>query len=76
LDIVKEVIESGAEALDRTQVGTLSKFGRTMRFDLRDSFPLLTTKKVFFRGVVEELLWFIAGSTDAQVLSKKGVGKT
>jgi thymidylate synthase len=51
LDIVKEVIESGTEALDRIQVDTLS--GGTMHFDLWDSFPLLTTKKVLFRGVVE-----------------------
>jgi len=43
-----------------------------MRFNLRDSFPLLTTKRVFFRGLAEELLWFIRGSTDANELSKKG----
>lgn len=55
-------------------LGTLSKFGVQMRFNLRDDvFPLLTTKKVFWRGVAEELLWFIKGSTDANALKAKGV---
>ena len=54
--------------------GTLSRFGVQMRFDLRNNvFPLLTTKKVFWRGVAEELLWFIKGSTDANELKAKGV---
>ena len=59
--------------MERTGTGTLSKFGCQMKFDLRTSFPLLTTKKVFWKGVVEELLWFIKGSTDAKLLSDKGV---
>ncbi|KAJ6402829.1 hypothetical protein OIU84_014857 [Salix udensis] len=58
---------------DRTGTGTLSKFGCQMRFNLRKTFPLLTTKKVFWRGVVEELLWFISGSTSAKVLQEKGI---
>lgn len=74
LDLVREVIESGVERPDRTGTGTRAVFGRTMRFDLRDSFPLLTTKRVFWRGVAEELFWFIAGSTDGDALARKGVG--
>ena len=53
--------------------GTMSRFGCQMRFDLRYSFPLLTTKRVFWRGVAEELLWFISGNTDGKVLSAKGI---
>lgn len=55
-------------------VGTISKFGLSMRFSLRDGrFPLLTTKSVFWRGVAEELLWFISGSTNARELQDKGI---
>ncbi|XP_074313379.1 putative bifunctional dihydrofolate reductase-thymidylate synthase [Silene latifolia] len=57
----------------RTRIGTLSKFGCQMRFNLRKTFPLLTTKRLFWQGVVEELLWFISGSTDAKVLQEKGM---
>lgn len=56
-------MENGEEKVDRTGVGTLGKFGHQMRFDLRSSFPLLTTKRVFFRGVLEELLWFLNANT-------------
>lgn len=64
----------GKERIDRTNVGTLSIFGAQMRFDLRDNiFPLLTTKRVFWRGVVEELLWFVKGSTNAKELQAKNV---
>merc|ERR1719305_113248 len=59
--------------MDRTQVGTRSKFGCQMRFSLRESFPFLTTKRTFWRGVVEELLWFMRGDTNANHLSEKGV---
>jgi thymidylate synthase len=59
---------------DRTGTGTLSKFGVSARWSLRGGvFPLLTTKRVFWRGVAEELLWFIAGCTNARVLADKGV---
>ncbi|KAK7842675.1 bifunctional dihydrofolate reductase-thymidylate synthase, partial [Quercus suber] len=68
LKLVDEIISSGTQKDDRTGTGTLSKFGCQMRFNLRRSFPLLTTKRVFWRGVVEELLWFISGSTNAKVL--------
>ena len=51
----------------------MSLFGVQMKFSLRDSFPLLTTKRVFWRGIVEELLWFIKGQTNSKILSEKGV---
>ena len=74
LSLVREIIESGQEKSDRTGVGTLSVFGRQLRFSLRDDiFPLLTTKRVFFRGVMEELLWFIRGSTNSKELADCGV---
>ncbi|XP_039143877.1 bifunctional dihydrofolate reductase-thymidylate synthase-like [Dioscorea cayenensis subsp. rotundata] len=73
LKLVDDIIASGAQKSDRTGTGTLSKFGCQMRFNLRRSFPLLTTKRVFWRGVVEELLWFISGSTNAKVLQEKGI---
>ncbi|XP_052891286.1 thymidylate synthase [Anopheles moucheti] len=74
LQLIRDIIDKGSKRLDRTGVGTLSIFGSQMRFSLRDGvIPLLTTKKVFFRGVAEELLWFIKGSTNAKELQDKGV---
>ncbi|CAN1255921.1 Bifunctional dihydrofolate reductase-thymidylate synthase [Linum perenne] len=73
LRMVQDILSSGNSKDDRTQTGTLSKFGCQMRFNLRKSFPLLTTKRVFWRGVLEELLWFISGSTSAKVLQEKGI---
>ncbi|KAJ6811181.1 putative bifunctional dihydrofolate reductase-thymidylate synthase [Iris pallida] len=73
LRLVRDIMENGVQKNDRTLTGTLSKFGCQMRFNLRNSFPLLTTKRVFWRGVVEELLWFISGSTNAKVLQEKGI---
>lgn len=73
LRLVEDIISNGAVKDDRTGTGTLSKFGCQTRFNLRKTFPLLTTKKVFWRGVVEELLWFISGSTSAKVLQEKGI---
>lgn len=73
LKLIMQIIETGDQRIDRTTVGTLSIFGAQMRFNLRESFPLLTTKRVFFRGVAEELLWFIAGKTDAKLLQAKKV---
>lgn len=73
LDLVRRILESGVRKGDRTGVGTISVFGAQMRFGLRHSFPLLTTKRVFWRGVAEELFWFIRGSTDANLLSEKRV---
>ncbi|KAK3195451.1 hypothetical protein Dsin_026761 [Dipteronia sinensis] len=73
LRLVQDIISDGTLKDDRTGTGTLSKFGCQMRFNLRKAFPLLTTKKVFWRAVVEELLWFISGSTNAKVLQEKDV---
>ncbi|XP_053661456.1 thymidylate synthase [Anopheles marshallii] len=74
LQLIQNIIDKGSKRLDRTGVGTLSIFGSQMRFSLRDGvIPLLTTKKVFFRGIAEELLWFIKGSTNAKELQDKGI---
>jgi dihydrofolate reductase/thymidylate synthase len=74
LDLVRRVMEQGTLKGDRTGTGTLSLFGAQMRFSLRDGrFPLLTSKRVFWRGVVEELLWLIRGCTDSKALAAKKV---
>lgn len=73
LDLCKEIIQNGVERPDRTGVGTRSVFGRQIRFDISQSIPLLTTKRVSFKGILEELLFFCTGSTDAKMLSRKGV---
>lgn len=74
LDVLKELIETGEERNDRTGTGTLAKFGETLEFDLRNgTLPMLTTKKVFLRGVLEELLWFIKGDTNSKRLEEKNV---
>lgn len=74
LNLVRDVIEKGVKRDDRTGMGTLSTFGAMARYSLRDGrFPLLTTKRVFWKGVVEELLWMIRGCTDSKELSKTGV---
>jgi thymidylate synthase len=74
LDLVREVLDRGVVRADRTGVGTRSIFGATMRFDLRNqTLPLFTTKRVHFRGVAEELLWMLRGSTDAKELHDVGV---
>lgn len=74
LELIQHIIDHGSKKEDRTGTGTLSIFGAQMRFSLRNNvFPLLTTKKVFWRGVAEELLWFVSGCTNANELSKKGI---
>ena len=73
INLIKHILENGISKDDRTGVGTLSVFSYNMKFDLRESFPLLTTKKVYWKGVVEELLWFISGSTNANILKEKGI---
>ena len=73
LELIEEILKKGVKRGDRTGVGTLSVFGRQQRWDLSKHFPLLTTKRVFWRGVVEELLWFVSGSTDSSELEAKGI---
>jgi thymidylate synthase len=73
LDLVKDVLSNGLERSDRTGTGTLSVFGRMMRFDLSNQFPLLTTKKVHFKSVAHELLWFLKGTDDTKYLENNGV---
>ena len=58
LDAIQDIIETGKYKDDRTGTGIITKFGKQMRYDLKKSFPVLTTKNVFWRGVAEELLWF------------------
>ncbi|QGH34735.1 thymidylate synthase [Gracilibacillus salitolerans] len=70
LDLCKKVLAEGTKKDDRTNTGTLSIFGHQMRFDLQEGFPLLTTKKVPFRLIVSELLWFIKGDTNIRYLLK------
>jgi len=73
LNLVREICEKGYRGDDRTGTGTVSLFGTAMRYDLRKSFPVLTTKRVFWRGVLEELLWFVKGDTNANNLAEKNV---
>lgn len=70
IDLIKDVLETGIDKGDRTGVGTRSVFGRQMRFDLQKGFPLLTTKRVPFRLVASELLWFLKGDTNIKYLLK------
>ncbi len=74
LDLCKHILENGETRKDRTGTGTISTFGYQMRFNLEEGFPLLTTKKVFYRGIFEELLWFLSGSTNIKPLVDKKVG--
>ncbi len=64
LDLIRHVLEHGGERPDRTGTGTLSVFGAQAKYDLRDGFPLVTTKKTLFKAVVRELLWFLRGATN------------
>jgi len=74
LDLLKDVNENGIGKDDRTGTGTRSVFGRQIRCDLSEGFPLLTTKKVFLRGIIHELLWFVRGDTNIKYLVENNVG--
>jgi thymidylate synthase len=73
LDLLRDVVDNGIDKSDRTGVGTRSVFGRQVRFDLALGFPLLTTKRVHTKSLIQELLWFLSGSTDNRWLSDRGV---
>jgi len=73
LSLLKKVLDTGEKKEDRTGTGTLSLFGAQMRFDLRKSFPLVTTKKVFLRSIIHELLWFLKGESNIKYLKDNKV---
>ncbi|MGA0277418.1 MAG: thymidylate synthase [Candidatus Kariarchaeum pelagius] len=70
LKLLKDILDNGIEKQDRTGTGTLSVFGRQIRHKMSKGFPLLTTKKMYWKGIVTELLWFLRGSTQGQELIK------
>jgi thymidylate synthase len=73
LNLLNKILTEGIKKEDRTGTGTISIYGTSLKFDLKESFPILTTKKVYWKGVVEELLWFIRGETDSKLLEAKGI---
>ncbi|MCW8979527.1 MAG: thymidylate synthase [Marinobacter sp.] len=73
LDLMQDVVDNGFDKGDRTGVGTRSVFGRQIRFNLQEGFPLVTTKKVHLRSIIYELLWFLRGSTDNTWLQERKV---
>ncbi len=73
LALMKDILETGAQKTDRTGTGTVSVFGRQLRFDLAEGFPLITTKKLHLRSIIYELLWFLNGDTNIKYLTDNGV---
>ncbi|GGD92036.1 thymidylate synthase [Aureimonas endophytica] len=73
LDLLADILDNGTDRLDRTGTGTRAVFGRQMRFDLREGFPLVTTKKLHTRSIIHELLWFLRGETNIAYLKANGV---
>src|SRR3989338_1410772 len=72
LDLLQDVLDNGIERKDRTGTGTRAVFGRTMRFNMQEGFPAVTTKKLAFESLKAELLWFLSGSNDVKDLQKLG----
>lgn len=73
LDLLQKILDTGSDRMDRTWIGTRSIFGHQMRFDLSEGFPLLTTKKVYIKAIIHELLWFISGDTNIRYLVQNNV---